>query len=103
VDDVAAGRGSAPWLLGVAWLPGTAVLCCLSTADTYMGMLDPPLPPTAWTRTILTLYVSWTVLVPLAGLTISLRQGHGRSVRLLHVLWLVGAVWLSYVGVEFVT
>jgi hypothetical protein len=78
------------------------VLCCLSVADTYMGMLDPPLPPTPWTWTFLTLCVSWTLLVPVAGLTISLRRCQRRP-ALLHGALLIGAVWLSYVGYGFVT
>jgi hypothetical protein len=53
------------------------VLCCLSVADTYMGMLDSPLPPTPWTWTFLTLYLSWTQLVPIVGLTISGHEKNG--------------------------
>lgn len=93
---------SAPWILALAWLPGTAAFCCLSMADTYAGTLDPPMPPTSWTWTFLTLHVFWTLLVPAAGLTISLRRHQGKP-ALLHGAMLVGAALLSYAGYEFVT
>jgi hypothetical protein len=83
----------------VAVTSGT--LCVLSVADTYTGLLDSPLPPTPWTWTLLTLYLGWTLVVPIIGLTISLRR-HQTAVALLHGALLVGAGGLCFAGYDFI-
>jgi hypothetical protein len=94
-------RAVTPELLAVAWLPGSTALCVLSVGDTYTGLLDPPLPPTSWTWTLLVLYMAWTLGVPVLGLTISLRRRETGLV-LLHGALLVGACGLCYAGYDFI-
>ena len=101
MDIPTAVRAKAPEILAIAWLPGTAALCVLSVADTYAGLLDSPLPPTAWTWTLLTMYLGWTLAVPIVGLTISLRRRR-TGVALLHGGLLVGASVLCYAGYDFI-
>lgn len=51
---------------------------------------------------MLTLYMSWTLLVPAAGLTISLRR-YQRGPALLHGGLLIAAALMSYAGYKFAT
>jgi len=64
----------AQWIPALVWPPGTVFLCCMSQADTYTGLFDPPSPPTTWTWIFLTLFLAWTLLVPVAGFVISARR-----------------------------
>jgi len=66
-----------------------------------MGLLDSPLPPTAWTWTFLTLFVSWTLLVPVVGMTAAVRRRQ-RSAALLHGALLFAGIWSTYAAHGFI-
>jgi hypothetical protein len=94
VDDQTPSSETAPWILALAWPPGTVFLCCLSQADTYTGLFDRPSSPTTLTWIFLTLFLAWTLLVPVAGCTVSLRR---RQVwpALVHVAAFIAGVALA--------
>jgi len=85
---------SAPWLLALAWPPGTVFLCCLSQADTYTGLWERPDPPTALTWIFLTLFAAFTLLVPVAGIAVSARRRQ-LAPALAHVAALIAGVALA--------
>src|SRR5688572_13826721 len=74
MEDRPARSLTAHIVLAVAWLPGAGALCCLGQADTYNGMLDAPSRPTTWTWVFFALFLAWLLLIPVAGIAISLRR-----------------------------
>ena len=89
---------TAPWVLALVWPPGTVFLCCMSQADTYTGLFDPPSPPTVVTWIFLSLFLAWTLLVPLAGVFVSVRRRQPGP-ALVHVAVFAAAVGLSAAAV----
>jgi hypothetical protein len=94
VSDQRPSTVSAPWFLALAWPHGAVFLCCLSQADTYNGLWERPSPPTALTWIFLTLFLAWTLLVPVAGIAISARRRHVAP-ALVHVAAFVAAIGLG--------
>jgi hypothetical protein len=82
------------FVLAVGWLPGAGTLCCLGRADTYNGMLDAPSPPTTWTWIFFALFLAWLLLIPAAGIAISLRRTQ-KVPALVYAAALVVAVGLA--------
>jgi hypothetical protein len=85
---------TAPWLLALAWPPGTVFLCCLSQADTYTGLWERPDPPTAVTWFLLTVFLAFTLLVPVAGIAVSARRRR-LAPALVHVAALIAGAALA--------
>jgi hypothetical protein len=99
VDDQPASGVTAPWFLALAWPPGTVFLACLSQADTYTGLLERPLSATRLTWMLLALFLAWALLVPVAGVAISMRRRRFAP-ALVHVVELIAAVGLSGVVIS---
>ena len=78
-------------VLAVAWLPGAGTLCCLGQADTYNGILDAPSPPTTWTWVFFVLFLAWLLLIPVAGIAMSLRRKQKSSALVYAAAFVVAA------------